>query len=178
MKPFLNDAEIKASEFGVNHLCTFIEKDIKKYADVKHYYDIVILASLGNVLGSLKNSAAKLRSQVKSNGYIIIDDGYLKDKILKAGKGYEHYKNYDESVKDLTAFGDRILYEIDTNEISSKINYEFLELIRKRGNELILSNPGMAKEINNYIKTQEDECHIISSRVNGILWVVQKNETG
>lgn len=54
-------------------LCTFIEQDILTYVIDKHNFDIVILASLGGIFGSNKNTIEKLRTQVRPGGYIIID---------------------------------------------------------------------------------------------------------
>ncbi|MBD3223716.1 MAG: hypothetical protein GF313_03255 [Caldithrix sp.] len=38
----------------------------------------MIFASLGGLLGSLPETVGKLRRQVRSGGFMIIDDGFLK----------------------------------------------------------------------------------------------------
>ncbi|MFC1542150.1 SAM-dependent methyltransferase, partial [Candidatus Latescibacterota bacterium] len=73
MESFLEDAHKKAIEYNVSHLCEFINQDIIEYVSDEHEYDIVILASLGGIFGSFKNTIAHLRTQVRSGRYMLID---------------------------------------------------------------------------------------------------------
>ena len=125
MPEFLEDAYKKSSEYQVSGLCTFIEQDILTYVTNIHNFDIVILASLGGILGSNKNTINKLRTQIRPGGYIVIDDGYLKKNELLNRKGYKHYRNYEKTVKELSMFHDRLVREIPTAEASLKINNEY-----------------------------------------------------
>ncbi len=97
MTEFLKDAYKKSSEYQVSNLCAFIEQDILTYMIEKHSFDIVILASIGGVLGSNEDTIKKLRTQVRSGGYILIDDGYLKRGEVLRRKGYEHCRNYKKT---------------------------------------------------------------------------------
>ena len=54
MTPFLEDAQNKAIEYHVSHLCEFINQDIMEFVSVEHGFDLVILASLGGILSLLK----------------------------------------------------------------------------------------------------------------------------
>jgi SAM-dependent methyltransferase len=174
MEPFLRDAIRKAEEFNVSNLCEFIKADILNYTLNKHNFDIVILASLGGVLGSLRNTIARLRMQVKNNGCIIIDDGYLKQSDHLNRKGYERCLNHKQTLDELISFGDILLKEINTDDVSLEINEEYTALIKKRGEELIASNPEMKDEINNYILTQEEECKFLDDEIGGAVWVLKK----
>jgi len=176
MEPFLREAIQKSEEHKVSNLCEFIEDDILNYTLNKHNYDVVILASVGGVFGSLKNTIARLRTQVKNNGCIIIDDGYLKNAEHLNRKGYEHGLNHEESIKALTSSGDELIKEINTDEVSIDINEEYTALIKKRGEELIVSNPEMKAEIDNYIRGQEEECRFLGNEIGGALWLLQKKE--
>ena len=71
MPKFLNDAYKMANEYGVSNLCTFIEQDILSYVREDHDFDIVILASLGGLLGNNVDTINELRSQTRAGGYII-----------------------------------------------------------------------------------------------------------
>jgi len=176
MKPFLLDAIQKAKENNVSGLCEFVQQDILQYTLDSHQYDVVILASLGRVFGSLKDTVGKLRTQIKNNGYIIIDDGYLKKADHLNRKGYEHGLNHDESLKALTCFGDELLKEINTDDVSININEEYTALIKRRGKELIELHPELKDEINNYIRGQEEECKFLEGEIVGALWLLQKKE--
>lgn len=87
MSEFLKVAEEKSTEFKVASLCTFINDDILRYVKEKHDFNIVVLSSLGGIYGSNKQTIEKLRTQVVTGGYIIIDDGYLKkgDALIRKG---------------------------------------------------------------------------------------------
>ena len=174
MPEFLEDAYKKSSEYQVSDLCTFIEQDILTYVTDKHNFDIVILASLGGILGSNKNTIKKLRTQVRPGGYVVIDDGYLKKRELLNRKGYKHYQNYEKTVEELTMFNDRLLSEIPTTEVSLKINNEYLKVIENRSSELIDQYPELEKDLNNYLDLQREECDILNSEIKGMIWVLEK----
>jgi cyclopropane fatty-acyl-phospholipid synthase-like methyltransferase len=174
MTPFLEDAQKKAMEYHVSHLCEFINQDIMEFVSVEHAFDLVILASLGGIFGSFKNTIATLRTQVRSGGYILIDDGYLRKPSSLMRKGYKHYKNHKDTIKELTAFGDVLLQEINTTDVSLKINNEYINSIAKRGKELVAQHPELKDSINAYIQLQAEECDMINNQIEGALWLLQK----
>lgn len=174
MAEFLEDARKKAIENDVSHLCLFINQDIMEYVSVEHGFDLVILASLGGIFGSFKNTIAKLRTQVRSGGYMLVDDGYLRESVSMNRKGYEHYRNHEDTIKELTAFNDILLEEINTTALSLKINHEYLNAIRKRGSELIDEHPELEDDIKSYIHLQAEECDLIKNHIEGALWLLQK----
>lgn len=174
MTPFLEDAEKKAIEYNVSHLCEFINRDIMDYISVNHNFDMVILASLGGVLGSFKDTVSQLRNQVRSGGYMLIDDGYLRNTKLLRREGYEHYKDHETTVSELTAFNDLLLKEINTTQVSVKINNEYIHFIEKRGSELIAGHPELSHTISAYMQLQKEECEVIHDQIEGALWLLQK----
>ncbi len=174
MPEFLKDAYKKSSEYQVSDLCTFIEQDILTYVIDKHNFDMVILASLGDIFGSNKNTIMKLRTQVRPGGYIVIDDGYLKKREFLSRKGYRHYRNYEKTIEALTMFNDHLLTEISTTEVSIKINDEYLKIIENRSIELIDQYPELEKDLNSYLHLQREECDILNSEFNGMIWVLEK----
>ena len=171
---FLKDAHKKSSEYQVSDLCIFIEQDILTYVIDEHDFDAVILASLGGIFGSNRNTIKKLRTQVRPGGYIVIDDGYLKRREVLSRKGYGHYRNHEKTVEELTMFKDRLLTEISTTEVSIKINDEFLKAIENRSIELVAQYPELEKDINSYLDVQRKECDILNSELEGMIWVLKK----
>ena len=176
MPEFLNDANKKASEFKVSELCTFIEQDILLYVKDRHDFDIVILASLGGIFGSNENTIKKLRTQVRRGGYIVIDDGYLKKREFFSRKGYTHYQNYEKTVENLTEYNDRLLNEISTTEVSTKINDEYLKVIEIRSIELIDQYSEIENDLNRYLDVQREECDILNNELEGMIWVLKKRK--
>jgi 2-polyprenyl-3-methyl-5-hydroxy-6-metoxy-1,4-benzoquinol methylase len=174
MAAFLEDAKIKAEEYQVSHLCQFIEQDLLEYVSVEHDFDVVILASLGGVLGPLSDTIEKLRTQVRPGGYIIIDDGYLKKRQQLKRKGYEHYRNYHDTIQAFTTFNDVLIREVNTTEFSKKLNEEYLEAIEKRCAELIHQHPELEEDLATYLKRQEEECRIFDEELEGAVCLLQK----
>jgi ubiquinone/menaquinone biosynthesis C-methylase UbiE len=176
MPVFLDIAHKKAEEYDVSHLSEFIEQDVNNFVKDPHNFDLVILASAGAVFGNIKQTVGILRSQIKKGGYIFIDDGYLRDrsKVLDR-KGYEYFLDYQDTKNALLSYGDRMIAEINTNEASISINYEYHRLIEKRGTELILKHPEMEKDIRNYIASQAEECDVLDKEIEGMLWILQKS---
>jgi len=173
MSEFLKVAEEKSDEFKVSSLCNFINEDILNYVTDRHDFNIVILAALGGIFGRNEQTIEKLRTQVSSGSYIIIDDGYLKKKDSSNRKGYHHYRNYEETVKELTSSNDDLISEISTIEISKKINDEYLVAIEKRCNELTTKHPQMENDLKNYLDLQKEECEILNEEFEGTIWILQ-----
>ena len=174
MLDFLKVAEKKSAEYKVTALCTFIKEDIMNYVKDNHDFNIVILASLGGIFGNNKQTIEKLRTQVSPGDYIIIDDGYLKTKNSLNRKSYLHYRNYENTVKELTSFNDDLILEISTTEFIKKINDEYLEAIEKRCSELIIQQPEIETNLKSYLELQREECEISNSELEGMIWIMQK----
>ena len=174
MPEFLEVARQKAAEYQVSRLCGFMEQDILKYAIASHDFDLVILASLGGIFGSIRDTVAQLRRQVRSGGYMIIDDGYLKNKKKLNRKGYAHVRSHAETLKKLTCFGDRLIREINTSEYSREINIQYLTLIKRRGQELGQKHSDLKKDLDSYINLQAEECEVMEREIEGALWVLRK----
>jgi cyclopropane fatty-acyl-phospholipid synthase-like methyltransferase len=176
MDPFLEVAVAKAEEYKVSHLCTFIKHDITDYVSTAHRFDTVILASIGGVFGTFKQTVGVLRDQVRTGGYMLIDDGYLKDGLRLDRKGYEHYGNHTETIDQLTAFHDGIIAERSTTELSATINYDYLRSIKKRAAELVADCPQLQDDIDDYVRGQEKECEILQNYCEGAMWLLRKSK--
>jgi hypothetical protein len=89
-------------------------------------------------------------------------------------KGYEHYRNYEKTVQELTFFNDRLFTEISTTEASRKINDEYLKVIENRCVKLIRKYSELEKDLKNYLDLQREECDIINSELEGMIWILKK----
>ncbi|MCD4768664.1 MAG: hypothetical protein K8R35_00655, partial [Bacteroidales bacterium] len=98
----------------------------------------------------------------------------LKKREVLSRKGYEHCRNYKTTVEDLTIFGDRLLTEISTAEVSIEINNDYLKVIENRSIELIDQYPELEEDLNNYLDLQKEECEILDSEFEGMIWVLEK----
>jgi SAM-dependent methyltransferase len=174
MTAFLTDADRKASEYRVSDLCDFRYLDILEFVSEEHDFDLVVLASVGGIFGSVENTVGRLRTQVRPSRHMLIDDSYLKDAGRMTRKGYEHYRSHDDTIAELTAFGDVLLAEAATTEASSRINDENQRLIEKRGRELMAIHPELSADIAAYIDGQAEECRVIADHLEGAVWLLRR----
>lgn len=172
---FLKEAEVKAEEYQVADRCQFQFGDIREAVRSCKDFDVVIYASLGGILGSFDGIIKKLRAAVKSEGYVIVDDGFLKGEHRVKRPGYGRYAPYDQTVAQLTKHGDLLIQErILSDEYSNSINYGYLDAIKQRGQELINRQPHLDKFITEYIDNQEIECEFLDRHITGAIWLLQK----
>jgi cyclopropane fatty-acyl-phospholipid synthase-like methyltransferase len=173
---FLKEARKKAIEFNVSELCYFELDDIRKFINKAKNFDVVIYASLGNILGSFDECIGYLRQTVHPGGFILVDDGFLNGPSKIKRQGYEHYVSHEDTIKQLTSFDDILLNEIITEEESKSINEKYLKVIKKRANNLTDRIPGLKEPINCYIKNQEIECDILDKNITGAIWLLQRKK--
>jgi len=171
---FLTEARLKADQQGVSHLCHFFAGDIGQFTLLPHDFDMVSLASLGGLFGSLRKTMSILRTQIRSDGYIVINDGYLKNASRLREEGFQHYRNHDQSMKALSALGDRMICEVISTEENRNINQEYLEVIGRRGRELTAMYPALNQEILAFIDSQRKACNTIEKCIEGTVWLLQK----
>lgn len=174
-KPFLKEAKLKAEEYNVSKLCNFEFEDIKEFIKKARNFDVVIYASIGHVLGSFDECIGKLRQSVDSGGYILIDDGFIKDNTKIEMGANDNYAPHDETLKQLTSYGDNLLREIivPTKEIRA-INNKNNELISKRVDKLTKKHSELADLFSWYLKNQKRECEILEKYFVGAIWLLQR----
>jgi cyclopropane fatty-acyl-phospholipid synthase-like methyltransferase len=174
-EPFLAEARIKAREHSVESQCEFIRTDIRDFVKTAKGYDLAVLASLGGIFGGYKQTVNILRATVRSGGYLIIDDGFLKGERPLTRSGYTHYLSYNRAIENLTAQGDKLIREVIlTNEENSAIDREYINKLKERSSPLLKKNPELKQLIDEYIKNQEMECDVIENNLTGAIWLIQK----
>ena len=173
-RPFLEEAKKKAIKHKVAHLCEFRFADMREYVKDPSEFDVVVYASIGNVLGSFRDCVSSLRRTIRPGGYMIIDDGYLKSGSKLDRRGYEHYISHGQTLRQLTSHGDIILQQINTETETKAINDEYLKSITGRVGWLKKQHPELEESLDWYIENQSVECEIIDNKICGTIWLVQK----
>ncbi|MBI4744808.1 MAG: class I SAM-dependent methyltransferase [Actinobacteria bacterium] len=177
-EPFLNEAKSKAVEYKVKHLCKFIKEDIAKFIDYNQtLFDVLIFAAVGTIGDNIQQTIYNLRKVVRPQGYIIIDDGFLSDDSPTTLKGYEYNCNYDETVKQLTYYGDKIIREIRISLKDLKDSNENNNIcIKKRADKIIEKFPQMKHYIEVYIQNEKNECEFLETKTTPAIWLLQKQQ--
>jgi ubiquinone/menaquinone biosynthesis C-methylase UbiE len=171
---FLKEAEQKAHQFNVSHLCTFKAGDIREAVHKEKNYDLVTYASLGGLLGNYSQIVHLIRQTLRPGGYMLIDDGYLSRRTKIDRKGYEHYVPYEQTIQELTSCGDVIQDELAADRESKAINDQFLEFLKKRAEQIIAKKPRLQGKLRSYIKNQETECEVLERSISAAIWLIKK----
>ena len=173
--PFIVEAKKKAKEFGVSELCHFECENMNDTLQRTIDYDVVIYSAIGNVLGDIKQWVEKLRKTIHTGGFMLIDDGFKKtDKQINL-PGYEHYVSYDETIRQLTAYGDKIIQEkIFSRDEIKAVNDKNTEFISRRVQDLAVKHPNLAEKFYELLEKEKRECHILENDIPGAMWLIQK----
>lgn len=160
---FIEEADKKALEYGVTHLCSFEVGDIRIKVKELSGFDIIILGSIGPVFGNYYETLTFLSSCLNKNGIIIIDDGYIEQ-----DSDYTHplILKKEEITSQIKASGMSLIDEaiIQKDKIKSSDDYIYKKL-KLRCNELIEKYPDKKFLFENYIKKQEEENDVLENKV-------------
>ncbi|MCG8400108.1 MAG: class I SAM-dependent methyltransferase [Firmicutes bacterium] len=165
---FIDFANKKAREFGVENLCEFNVGDINESVKVEKNYDIVIFGAVGNVLGDQEETILKLKSTVKDGGYIFIDDAYGKE------DSNPQFLTREQWLMIFQNTGVKLLEEklVDDDELVS-INNEQMACIEKRVNELKKTHPEKESLFDSYLQSQQAECAELEDEISGVTMLLQ-----
>ncbi len=167
---FLGTARRKAAEFGVESSCKFLHADIRDFVKNARGFDVLILASVGSVLGGPRTTARCLGECVRPVGCFLVDDGYLR------GRGsFRHDKPYDETLSGYLSYGDELVREVkNSGREVRRINESYLRDIRRRATGLIGRRPDLKALLEGYLRIQESECDRMNRNFQGATWLFRR----
>ncbi len=153
----------------------FILADICSFTESARDFDLVVLASVGPILGTLGETVGRLRRCVRPGGHILIDDGFLKPGIELCRPGYQQSTDHAGAIKQLTSHGDRLVSEhINDPAVIRRFNAECLRLITARAQALARRQPELAAQLTDYVENQKAECRILENDFVCATWLLQK----
>jgi cyclopropane fatty-acyl-phospholipid synthase-like methyltransferase len=175
MSKFLEYAQKKAQEFKVADLCHFELEDIRDAVKNKRDFDVVILASVGFIFGDVRATIREIRKTIKTGGYIVIDDGFLRKTTHFDYPGYSNYQTYEKTIKELQFFGDKIIKEekLAVKQMRS-INKKYMQVITKQARTLEKEHPELNKGLKKYLDEQAYVCGMINEYFGGAVWILRK----
>ncbi len=92
----------------------------------------------------------------------MIDDGFLRKNVESVPEEYESYLPHAETVKKMTAHGDRLIQEeVYSAEERNNIDRQTTASIRARAEALAARHPEAAQMFLEYVQNQERECQIL-----------------
>lgn len=172
VKEFTGEAKTKAKEWNVDHLCKFITGDIRTKIDDLKKFDVIVLGSIGPVLGNYIETLSTLKSHLNKYGFIIIDDGYFDDE-----NNFSHPQILKKKtiLEQIAKAGMQLVDEliIGAEEIKTSDDYIFEKII-KRCNQLIEMYPDDSQVFLDYIIAQQQENEILERKVVCSTMVIKK----
>ena len=179
--PFLQACRELARTNDVDGRCTFVGGDIKTKMHRVPAADVVVFAALGDVLGPLDESVRIIREYVRPGRHLVISDVYLADGAPGDFPGFEGYAEHAETVRRLTAAGDRLMCEIleddedsDEDDPDDEDDIDETALIAARAEALVARLPELAGPVGAFVASQAEENAFIEDNVRDAIWVLRR----
>lgn len=174
LAPFVTAARARAREAGVADHCTFAEGDLRRQRPAAPLHDAALLLACGGVFGDPEQTVARLRTLVRSGGYMVVYDAVLADGA-PAPEGYEGTVGRRETRARLTAYGDLVVQEVvDTSERSRTVSARNAAVVRVRAARLAAENPQHAAALERFVAGRERAARAVGHEVLDALWLLRK----
>ena len=177
MPEFIEYANQKAKEFGVDDLCEFLIDDINEAIKTEKDYDCVIYGAVGpDVLGDPAEALRKLKAVVKPGGIILIEEGFIPDDGKREDIRYNADVYYPEQYwMDLfKEIGLELLETVSGHSEGNLDSDSGLAAITARAGELIEKHPGKKAMFEGYVRNQQKEYADIGDSLVCVTWVLKR----
>lgn len=167
---FIETANEKAIEYGVESLCLFEAGDIRIKIEELDAFDVIILGATGPVFGDFRTALTAISKHLTDTGIVIIEEAYINDDST-----YQHppYIFRKDLLMQYEQAGMHLVDEIQCNygEIANMDNE--MENISRRCTELKALHPDMSGLFDNYIKNQATENEALENNLSGSTMVLK-----
>lgn len=169
---FIDDAEKKADEYGVSGLCHFEIGDIREKIPHLPEYDLVLLGSIGPVLGSLSETLQSVRPCIRAEGYGLLDDGYAPDRRKSHHFAYPTRDQAHHAIRQSGfAIVDEYIHPKEDLVVSDQTIYRQIE---KRARELTKKHPDQQSLFEGYLQAQREENAVLENDIVCATWLLNK----
>jgi cyclopropane fatty-acyl-phospholipid synthase-like methyltransferase len=171
MPAFIDEAGEKAVEFGVEDLCRFELGDIREKIHSLPQYDLIVLGSIGPVLGNISETLQRIKSHIAPGGYCLPDDGYALNQEAADRLGYPTRDRAHQAIRDngYTIVDENVFSRKDIIESDEKM----LRQIEARAAELIAKHPDKRALFEGYIQAQREEGAILEDDLVCVTWLLK-----
>lgn len=169
---FISDAQQKAVEYSVDHLCKYEIGDIREKVKELGVYEIIILGSIGPVFGNCFATLMALSKCLSDSGIIIIDSGYIEDNI-----SYTHplYSKKQTILQQINSAEMKLIENDIFNRNKIKHSNDFIfHNLRKRCLELIDKYPKKRNLFEDYIRKQVEENSVLENKIICTTMVIRR----
>jgi cyclopropane fatty-acyl-phospholipid synthase-like methyltransferase len=170
MPAFIKDAKRWALKYDVKDLCQFELADIRLKVASLNGYDLIILGSIGPILGTVEESLTTLRPCLSTPGFILFDDAY---RMQNESSSPHDYPTRIESLQQIDAAGYEILDElIYPPGFMRESNQEIFHAIQKRALELEEKFPQHKQLFRDYVTAQDIENNALENELVCVTWLL------
>jgi len=171
IEDFILFAKQKAIEYKVDRLCSFEAGDIREFIAELPAYDVIILGSVGPVLGDYQKTLSTLRKHLESGGIIIIDDAYIED---ESEFSHPLVLKHNELIKQINSCGMRLVETVAAEkEETADLNSSIHEKVMMRCLELAEKHPEQKKLFTDFIAMQEAQIDVYTNKVTCAAFVIK-----
>jgi ubiquinone/menaquinone biosynthesis C-methylase UbiE len=160
---FIEDAKIDARQEKIDHLCSFTVGDIRKVLQTYHQFDLAILGAVGYIFGDLEKTIQRIKTCIKDDGAILMDDAYVEEDSDFTSKHYLKRSAYERILKRCKMrIADEAVFEKEHMIASNAFIFSQIE---RRAKELAIQYPERKELLDDYIKRQSIENEILQEKV-------------
>ncbi len=171
IEEFIESAKLFADAEGVAERCRFIQGDGRMLISEFSGMDIVVLGAVGPLLGDIHQSLRQLRSVLKTDGFVILDDGYLEEGYSGS---YDRCPDKQVFFQQIENAGFEVIdEEIFDRSILESTDRMVLENIKRRAAELALQYPEKKKLFDDYVASQVFEFQMLETDIVTGTWLLQ-----
>lgn len=171
MPLFVTEAEKWARKYKVSELCRFEIADIRIRLDTLKDYDLIILGSIGSVLGNIEATLRKVKESISPEGFVILDEGYRLEESLEDLDNYpDRLQAYDQIEKAGFEVMEEQLVERD---FIRHMNQQIIGFIQERVEELKIQFPDQKHLFEKYLEAQKIESDILENYIQCVTWLLK-----
>ncbi len=172
MSKFIAEAKLKAKEFDVENLCTFVCGDASKIINELKDYNLAMLASVGPVLGDVAQTLSKLEDCLCENGYVLLDDSFLPDDAVS---DYTRCLRESEFNRQIKQSNFNVVDKLVQSSVDTASTDEYIySQIETRVKELSAKYPDKKELFESYLAMQRKENFALENELQCIMLLLQK----
>jgi 2-polyprenyl-3-methyl-5-hydroxy-6-metoxy-1,4-benzoquinol methylase len=172
--PFIEAAQRAAAACGLSEKCQFRCADLRSVVTDCSGFDVAMMIAVGNVVGTWTEMIRLLRGCICPGGFLLINDAFLAPGTEAPVPGYEGYTDHDDTLRQLTTYGDTLLKEhIPPPEEIARTNQANTVAIRRRAEGLARRRPELAHLLRAYVHRHEQEAQLAQNQVIDTTWLLQ-----
>jgi cyclopropane fatty-acyl-phospholipid synthase-like methyltransferase len=173
MPLFVTEAEKWARKYKVSELCRFEIFDIRIRLDTLKDYDLIILGSIGSVLGNIEATLSKVKESLSSKGFVMLDEGYRLD---ESPENLYNYPDRLQACEQIEKAGFEVMEErLGVQEFNRHSNQQIIGFIQKRVEELNIQFPDRKHLFEKYLAAQKIESEILENYMQCVTWLLKRS---